>query len=159
MPQSGRRPQHQTRSPPRCPLHDRSSTESGSPPAILLCRKSARRRPEQVSPSLRWKRCRLAAPGSRQSRRPNSLLTGKLTGNFEKSGLSVAISCPINARIQCLTAEFPTQQNREFSNACQGIFFGEQGNLIKRERDAVIAVRGHLVGEGADAFHLPICRL
>jgi hypothetical protein len=90
---------------------------------------------------------------------PNSLLTGKLTGNFAKSGLSVAISCPINAGIQCLTAKFPTQQNREFSNAYQGIFFGEQGNLIKRERDAVIAVRRHLVGDGADAFHLPICRL
>jgi hypothetical protein len=56
---------------------------------------------------------------------PNSLLTGKLTGNFAKSGLSVAISCPINARIQRLTAEFPTQQNREFSNAYQGISFGE----------------------------------
>ena len=43
---------------------------------------------------------------------------------------------------------FPTQQNREFSNAYQGIFFGEQGNLIKRERDGVIAVRRHLVGDG-----------
>src|SRR6266446_5714825 len=72
---------------------------------------------------------------------PNSLLTGKLTGNFAKSGLSVAISCPINARIQCLTAVLTMQQNREFSNAYQGIFFGEQGNLIKQQRDAVIAVR------------------
>src|SRR5262249_31663304 len=31
----------QTRSPPRCPLQDRLSTKSGSPPAILLCRTSA----------------------------------------------------------------------------------------------------------------------
>jgi hypothetical protein len=31
----------QTRSLQRCPLHDRSSTESGSPSAILLCRTSA----------------------------------------------------------------------------------------------------------------------
>jgi hypothetical protein len=44
-------------------------------------------------------------------------------------------------------------------DAYQGIFFGEQGNLIKRQRDAVIAVRRHLVGDGADAFHLPIYRL
>src|ERR1700745_3759073 len=66
-----------------------------------------------------------------QSPHSDSLLTGKLTGNFAKSGLSVAISCPINARIQCLTAEFPAQQNREFSNAYQGILDctpgGEQG--------------------------------
>src|SRR5947209_13831971 len=53
------------------------------------------------------------------SRRPG--ITGKLTGNFRYYGANAT--------------------NREFSNAYQGIFFGEQGNVIQRERDAVIAVR------------------
>ena len=35
-----------------------------------------------------------------------------------------------SARIQELTFEFPTQRNREFLNAYQGIFFEEQGILI-----------------------------
>jgi hypothetical protein len=61
---------------------------------------------------------------------PNSLLTGKLTGNFAKSGHPSQFSCPINAQTQGLTAEFPTQPNREFSNAYQGMFFEEQGILI-----------------------------
>jgi hypothetical protein len=38
----------QTRSPPRCQLQDRSSTESGSPSAILLRREIARSCREQV---------------------------------------------------------------------------------------------------------------
>jgi hypothetical protein len=31
---------------------------------------------------------------------------------------------------QWFTAKFPTQRNREFLSAYQGIFFEEQGNLI-----------------------------
>jgi hypothetical protein len=74
----------------------------------------------------------------------NSLLTGKLTGNFAKSGHRSQFGRSINARSQGLTAEFPTQQNREFSNAYQGIFFGEQGNLIKQSaRLAGREVREH----------------
>jgi hypothetical protein len=46
------------------------------------------------------------------------------TGNFAESGHPRPFSCPISARIQCLAAEFPTQRNREFSNAYQGIFPG-----------------------------------
>ena len=37
----------------------------------------------------------------------------------------------MNARIQWLPAESPTQLNREFPNAYQGIFFEEQGILIE----------------------------
>src|SRR5262249_18882130 len=37
--------------------------------------------------------------------------------------------CLINAWIQWLAVEFPTQQNREFQNVDQGIFLEEQGNL------------------------------
>src|SRR5262249_26131190 len=46
-----------------------------------------------------------------------SLLTGKLTGNFAESGPPLLFS----------TSSFPTQRNREFLNAYQGIFFEEQG--------------------------------
>ena len=58
---------------------------------------------------------------------PNSLLTGKLTGNFAESGHPPRFSCLIGARIQWLAAEFPTQRNSEFSNTYQRILFGEQG--------------------------------
>jgi hypothetical protein len=61
---------------------------------------------------------------------PNSLLTGKLTGNFAESGDPSQFSRPIKARIQSLTAEFPTQPNREFLNAYQGISLVKQGNLV-----------------------------
>jgi len=59
---------------------------------------------------------------------PNSLLTGKITGNFAESGHPRRFSCLINGRIQWLTAKFATQRNREFPNAYQGIFNEEQGN-------------------------------
>src|SRR5262249_39084858 len=49
-----------------------------------------------------------------QSPAANSLLTGKLTGNFAEPGHLSQFSYPIDARIQWLTAEFPTQPNREF---------------------------------------------
>ena len=58
---------------------------------------------------------------------PNSLLTGKLTGNFAESGHPPRFLCLIGARIQWLAAEFPTQRNSEFSNTYQRILFGEQG--------------------------------
>jgi hypothetical protein len=61
----------------------------------------------------------------------NSLVTGKITGNFAEFGDPSQFSCPINTRIQWLTAEFPARRNREFLNAYQGIFFEKQGNLIK----------------------------
>src|SRR5262249_4714441 len=45
---------------------------------------------------------------------PNSLLTGKLTGNFAESGPLLRFRRPINELIQRLAAKFPTQWNREF---------------------------------------------
>ena len=62
-----------------------------------------------------------------QSPAPNSLLTGNLTGNFAESGPPLRFRRLVSERIQWLPAEFPTQQNREFANAYQGIFFEEQG--------------------------------
>src|SRR6266487_2272319 len=59
----------------------------------------------------------------------NSLLTGKITGTFAECGHPSQFSRSINAHIQSLTAEFPTQPNREFLDAYQGILFEEQGNL------------------------------
>ena len=44
----------------------------------------------------------------------NSLLTGKLTGNFEKFGASAPISHSIDQQIQKLAAEFPTQETGNF---------------------------------------------
>ncbi len=46
---------------------------------------------------------------------PNSLLTGKLTGNFANSGPQQRFPHLINELIQSLAAKFPTQRNREFS--------------------------------------------
>ena len=45
----------------------------------------------------------------------NSLLTGKLTGNFANSGLQQRFPHLINELIQSLAAKFPTLRNREFS--------------------------------------------
>jgi hypothetical protein len=53
---------------------------------------------------------------------PNSLLTGKLTGNFAESGPPLPFRRPVSAWIQWLPAEFPTERNREFLNTYQGIF-------------------------------------
>src|SRR5262249_13183336 len=44
---------------------------------------------------------------------PNSLLTGKLTGNFANSGPQQRFPHLINEQIQRLAAKFPTQRNRE----------------------------------------------
>ena len=46
---------------------------------------------------------------------PNSLLTGKLTGNFANSGPQQRFPHLINELTQSLAAKFPTQRNREFS--------------------------------------------
>jgi hypothetical protein len=56
-----------------------------------------------------------------------ALITGKLTGNFADSGPLRQFSHLIVKLIQWLPDKFPTQRNREFSNAYQGKFFNEQG--------------------------------
>src|SRR6266436_4187785 len=57
----------------------------------------------------------------------NSLLTGKLTGNFVDSGPLPRFLRPVGERIQWLAEKFPTQRNREFLEALQGIILEEQG--------------------------------
>jgi hypothetical protein len=66
------------------------------------------------------------------SSRQISLLTGKLTGNFAESGPLLRFWRPIMSEFNGFQPEFPTQRNREFANAYQGIFSEEQGNLINR---------------------------
>jgi hypothetical protein len=56
------------------------------------------------------------------SQHPNSLITGKITGNFENSGPQQPFSLLIVAKIQIVKVKFPTQRNREFLEAEQGIF-------------------------------------
>jgi hypothetical protein len=65
----------------------------------------------------------------------NSLLTGKLTGNFVESRPLLAISALSRPRFQQLGVRFPTQQNREFPNAQQGKYFGEQGICTSRSEN------------------------
>src|ERR1700730_5987419 len=57
----------------------------------------------------------------------NSLLTGKLTGKFADSCLSVRFLRPVNQQIQGLAGKFPTQPNREFFEFEQGIESKDQG--------------------------------
>src|ERR1700730_2461292 len=72
----------------------------------------------------------------------NSLLTGKLTGKFADSGLSVRFLRPVDQQIQGLAGKFPTQPNREFfefeqriESRDQGIFSVEEGIRIASLND------------------------
>jgi hypothetical protein len=44
---------------------------------------------------------------------PNSLLTGKITGNFSILGSILKFWPPFDMQLQRLAAKFPTQWNRE----------------------------------------------
>ena len=68
------------------------------------------------------------------------LANREINREFSKSGGPSRLSCLINARTQWLTAEFPAQRNREFSNAYQGIFFEEQGIFTRNAEDALILI-------------------
>ena len=69
-------------------------------------------RPGNVFMSLNaWRRTQSS---SNLSPRLNSLLTGKLTGNFVESARSTRFLGLIAEQIQILSATFPTKQNREF---------------------------------------------
>src|SRR6266542_2083924 len=58
----------------------------------------------------------------------NSLLTGKLTGNFAETGPSAGILAPQSAsQFNGLQPNSLRKRNREFSNVYQGKFFKEQG--------------------------------
>jgi hypothetical protein len=58
----------------------------------------------------------------------NSLLSGKLKGNFAKSGVFGRIRTEIETVVQALVREFPKNVNREFLPIEQGISNREQGN-------------------------------
>jgi len=66
---------------------------------------------------------------SNQSAGENSLLTGKLTGNFRLFGPFLIVLLPIATKIQWVTAKFPMQRNREFADAYQGNFCAEQRKI------------------------------
>src|SRR5262249_32385358 len=68
-------------------------------------------------------------PGSKLSQHSNSLITGKITGNFENSGLPAGFLCPIGQRIQWLPVKFPTQRNREFLEVLTGNSHARTGNF------------------------------
>ena len=57
----------------------------------------------------------------------NSLLTGKLTGKFADSCLSVRFLRPVDQQIQGLAGKLSTQPNREFFEFEQGIESRDQG--------------------------------
>ena len=68
---------------------------------------------------------------------PNSLLTGKLTGNFVSFGLLSRFWCPDGERIQWLADKFPTQRNREFF--CRNReFFGANREFSREIREPPI---------------------
>src|SRR6476646_9534023 len=74
-----------------------------------------------------------------------SLLIGKLTGNFVIFACGRRFLRPDAASNQCLTTEFPTQLNREFSGTYQGRISAIQGmwssNMIASDPTAQQALR------------------
>jgi hypothetical protein len=79
----------QTRSLQRCPLHDRSSTESGSPSAILLCRTSANsgcEHSQQDSPYSITSSARASSEGGTVS--PSILAALRVDDQFKLAGLN-----------------------------------------------------------------------
>jgi hypothetical protein len=72
----------------------------------------------------------------------NSLLTGKLTGNFAKFSISARIQGPGHEQIQWLAAKFPThrtgnyfRRNREFWLRNRESFFPDQIQIISAQPD------------------------
>jgi hypothetical protein len=57
----------------------------------------------------------------------NSLLTGKITGNFADSGLNPQFWWRVSWRIQSLKAKFPAKREQGIFPADEGINFKEQG--------------------------------
>jgi hypothetical protein len=58
---------------------------------------------------------------------PNSLLTGKLTGNFVKIASLMRFCTLTREQIQRLAAKFPTQQNRELFRRNREFWTAPQG--------------------------------
>jgi hypothetical protein len=93
----------------------------------------------------------------------NSLLTGKLTGNFAKFSISARIQGPGHEQIQWLAAKFPThrtgnyfRRNREFWLRNRESFFPDQIQIISaqpdrnRHRPAWTRPREHRAGARAN---------
>jgi hypothetical protein len=91
-----------------CPMREVAASSSV---AVLRCKS-----PEPMSKT-RWQRPHCLAEVAVQIgpvSRPNSLITGNLTGNFSNLGLLPRNAILIHEQIQSLAAKFPTQWNREF---------------------------------------------
>ena len=68
------------------------------------------------------------AAGSNPSPHLNSLITGKLTGNFAESGFLLRFSCPFGERTQWFQHEIPYAREQGIcQHPYQGKFSGEQG--------------------------------
>ena len=61
---------------------------------------------------------------------PNSLLTGKLTGNFAKSGLTEAIFAPAQAANSMPCREIPYAMEQGIFGAITGNFRQRTGNFL-----------------------------
>ena len=74
-----------------------------------------------------------------QSPRQNSLLTGKLTGNFAESGHPTAIFV-LHQRVDSIAyGRIPYLTEQGISKCVSGNFFEEQGNLIKQRKRPLFA--------------------
>jgi hypothetical protein len=99
---------------------------------------------------------------SNRSPAPNSLLTGKLTGNFAESGLVRRFSRQLGQQIQCLAGKFPAQRNRELLGPLQGIFAEEQRIFSVRaaygeKADRREPIKDDLCGDGCELVRLTNC--
>jgi hypothetical protein len=80
---------------------------------------------------LKWPRCEELADeavGCEPVSGPNSVLTGKLTGNFADLGFLRRFRRPIDQKIQWLAVKFPAQSNRELI----AWIWDETANLIDK---------------------------
>jgi hypothetical protein len=79
----------------------------------------------------------------------NSLLTGKLTGNFANSGLQARKLDEIVADNQSLVAKFPKKHNREFFRTNRELRIDNRDLAFDRRRRPFLA---HLFRAAADAI-------
>jgi hypothetical protein len=86
----------------------------------------------------------------------NSLLTGKITGNFVDFGLHLRLWRPVGEQIQALAAEFPTQGNREFFRWNRECYRGIREFHLPKPKSSPDEVFGTLKGAnriGASRLH------
>ena len=84
---------------------------------------------------------------------PNSLLTGKLTGNFAESGLARRFSRLLSAANSMLCREIPYATEQGIFGAITGNFFEEQGIFSVRaaiaEKSPIKWLSGRMEFSGA----------